>query len=47
MEAGDIVELGTHNELVSAGGVYGKLWQSWHAAAENRSSDDGLLDDEE
>jgi ABC-type multidrug transport system fused ATPase/permease subunit len=33
MEAGELVELGTHNELVSAEGVYGKLWQSWHAEA--------------
>ena len=35
MEAGELVELGSHNDLVSAGGVYGKLWQSWHAEAEN------------
>ena len=47
MEVGELVELGTHNELVSAGGVYGKLWQSWHAEAENPSSDDQLLGDEE
>ncbi len=31
MEAGELVELGTHNELVSAGRVYGQLWQAWHA----------------
>jgi ATP-binding cassette, subfamily C, bacterial len=31
MEAGELVELGTHDELVSAGRVYGKLWRSWHA----------------
>lgn len=30
MEAGELVELGTHDELVSAGGVYGRLWQTWH-----------------
>jgi ATP-binding cassette subfamily C protein len=35
MEAGELVELGTHNELVSAGRVYGKLWQSWHSGSEN------------
>ncbi|MGW6195076.1 ABC transporter ATP-binding protein [Kribbella sp. NPDC055110] len=29
MEAGELVELGTHDELVSAGGVYGRLWQTW------------------
>jgi ABC-type multidrug transport system fused ATPase/permease subunit len=47
MEAGELVELGTHNELVSAGRVYGKLWQSWHAESENPSSDAQLLADEE
>jgi ABC-type multidrug transport system fused ATPase/permease subunit len=31
MEAGELVELGTHDELVSAGGVYGQLWRTWHA----------------
>lgn len=40
MEAGELVELGTHNELVSAGRIYGKLWQSWHSGSENPSSDD-------
>jgi len=34
MEAGELVELGTHDELVSAGRVYGKLWKSWHAEAD-------------
>jgi ATP-binding cassette subfamily C protein len=32
MEAGRLVELGTHDELVRAGGTYGKLWRTWHAA---------------
>ncbi|MFF0267991.1 ABC transporter ATP-binding protein [Kribbella sp. NPDC004536] len=31
MEAGKLVELGTHDELVRAGGVYGRLWRAWHA----------------
>ncbi|MFB6722983.1 ABC transporter ATP-binding protein [Kribbella sp. NPDC056345] len=31
MEAGELVELGTHDELVEAGGVYGKLWRTWNA----------------
>ncbi|NYE70679.1 ABC transporter ATP-binding protein [Microlunatus parietis] len=35
MEAGELVELGTHAELVSAGGVYGKLWRTWHAEPED------------
>jgi ABC-type multidrug transport system fused ATPase/permease subunit len=32
MEAGELVELGTHHELVTANGPYGQLWQTWHAA---------------
>ncbi|MEV0803993.1 ABC transporter ATP-binding protein [Kribbella sp. NPDC050281] len=36
MEAGELVELGTHNELVSAGRVYGKLWKSWHAESDGQ-----------
>ncbi|WP_112240289.1 ABC transporter ATP-binding protein [Kribbella monticola] len=30
MEAGELVELGTHTELVTANRTYGKLWHSWH-----------------
>ncbi|WP_067500586.1 ABC transporter ATP-binding protein [Actinoplanes sp. TFC3] len=30
MEAGRVVELGTHNELVAAGGAYAALWRTWH-----------------
>jgi ATP-binding cassette subfamily C protein len=33
MEAGELVELGTHDELVTADRVYGKLWHSWHSAS--------------
>jgi ABC-type multidrug transport system fused ATPase/permease subunit len=35
IEAGELVELGTHDELVRAGRVYGQLWQTWHAEPEN------------
>ena len=30
MEAGRIVELGSHDELISANGAYAALWRSWH-----------------
>ncbi|MFB8087441.1 ABC transporter ATP-binding protein [Streptomyces sp. NPDC055992] len=30
MEAGRLTELGTHDELVAAGGAYAALWHSWH-----------------
>jgi ABC-type multidrug transport system fused ATPase/permease subunit len=32
MDAGRIVELGTHDELVAAGGRYAALWRSWHGS---------------
>lgn len=38
MEAGELVELGTHNELVSTGGVYGRLWHAWHAETADPST---------
>ncbi|MEU4164967.1 ABC transporter ATP-binding protein [Actinoplanes sp. NPDC026670] len=31
MEQGRIIEIGTHDELVAAGGVYGGLWSAWTA----------------
>ncbi|TDE09069.1 ABC transporter ATP-binding protein [Jiangella asiatica] len=30
MDDGRIVELGSHDELVAAGGAYAALWRSWH-----------------
>lgn len=30
MQDGRLTELGTHDELVEAGGVYAGLWHSWH-----------------
>jgi ATP-binding cassette subfamily C protein len=30
LEAGRIVELGSHDDLVAANGVYADLWQTWH-----------------
>ncbi|XRQ11831.1 ABC transporter ATP-binding protein [Actinomadura welshii] len=32
VEDGRITELGTHDELVTAGGAYAALWRSWHGA---------------
>ncbi|MEV6021191.1 ABC transporter ATP-binding protein [Streptomyces sp. NPDC051997] len=34
MEDGRLTELGTHDELVAAGGPYAALWHSWHGDAE-------------
>jgi ABC-type multidrug transport system fused ATPase/permease subunit len=33
VEDGRIVELGTHDELVTKGGSYAALWRSWHGQA--------------
>ena len=33
LEAGQIVEVGSHDQLVVAGGAYAQLWQAW---SENR-----------
>ena len=30
MDGGRIIELGSHDELVSAGGPYASLWRTWH-----------------
>lgn len=30
MSAGTVTELGTHVDLVAAGGEYARLWQAWH-----------------
>ncbi|MEU8973625.1 ABC transporter ATP-binding protein [Streptomyces monashensis] len=33
MEDGRLTELGTHEELVTAGGAYAALWRTWHGDA--------------
>jgi ATP-binding cassette subfamily C protein len=30
IQDGRVAELGSHDELVAAGGVYAELWRSWH-----------------
>jgi ATP-binding cassette, subfamily C, bacterial len=35
LDAGRVVESGTHDELVSAGGHYATLWEAWSATREN------------
>ncbi|GGM17681.1 ABC transporter ATP-binding protein [Dactylosporangium sucinum] len=34
VEDGRITELGSHDELVAAGGAYAALWRSWHGSVE-------------
>ncbi|MFC7534112.1 ABC transporter ATP-binding protein [Actinoplanes sp. GCM10030250] len=38
MDDGRIIELGTHDELVAAGGPYAALWNSWHGEPALRNS---------
>ncbi|MFD0683319.1 ABC transporter ATP-binding protein [Actinomadura fibrosa] len=40
VEDGRVTELGTHDELIAAGGSYAALWSSWHGAGSQRESAD-------
>ncbi|WP_226486878.1 ABC transporter ATP-binding protein [Streptomyces parvulus] len=40
MEGGLLTELGTHEELVAAGGAYAALWGSWHGEPSGRTAAD-------
>jgi hypothetical protein len=33
VEDGRITELGSHDDLIEAGGAYAALWRSWHGPA--------------
>jgi ABC-type multidrug transport system fused ATPase/permease subunit len=33
MDGGRIIELGSHDELLAAGGSYAALWRSWHGGS--------------
>jgi len=35
VEDGVVTELGSHHELIEAGGAYAALWRSWHGSAEH------------
>jgi ATP-binding cassette, subfamily B, bacterial len=46
VDAGEIVELGTHDDLVAAGGVYARLYESWLGNTRVDDRDDGDGDGE-
>jgi len=39
IEDGRIAELGSHHELIAAGGAYALLWDSWHGASDQTLPD--------
>ncbi|ASO20426.1 ATP-binding cassette subfamily C protein [Actinoalloteichus hoggarensis] len=45
LEGGRITELGSHDDLLDAGGPYAALWRSWHGPAARRAATAGRPDD--
>jgi ABC-type multidrug transport system fused ATPase/permease subunit len=43
VEDGRITELGSHDELVAAGGAYAALWESWHGSAGRSALEASLM----
>lgn len=41
MDIGRLTELGTHDELLSAGGGYASLWRSWQGEGREQDGDPG------
>ena len=39
IEAGELVELGSHDDLLSTGGRYARLWQAWSHEGDNEKID--------
>lgn len=41
LASGEVVETGTHDELVGSGGLYSRMWEDYNKAAKWRIASDG------